>query len=90
MGEHSGIKYGKRSVLPPGPIDHSQVKVQISIKMDGDVLRAARRLAEEEGIGYQTLINRALRESLLGEESSEDKMRRIAREEIVNSKRRSA
>jgi uncharacterized protein (DUF4415 family) len=39
-------------------------KTRITIMLDNFVIDAFRQLAEQEGIGYQTLINRRLRESL--------------------------
>ena len=48
------------------------------------VLQAFRNLAEAEGKGYQTLINDVLRRviSQSGEQMTEEKLRRIIREEI--------
>jgi hypothetical protein len=39
-------------------------------------------LAEQESIGYQTLINRRLRESLESKPLDEETLRRIVREEL--------
>lgn len=39
-------------------------KSRITIILDDDLLEAFRRRADERGIGYQTLINHALREHL--------------------------
>ncbi len=48
------------------------------------MLQAFRNRAEAEGKGYQTLINDALRRviSQSGEQMTEEKLRRIIREEI--------
>jgi hypothetical protein len=35
-----------------------------------------------EGIGYQTLINRTLRQALTDEQITEESLRRVIREEI--------
>jgi uncharacterized protein (DUF4415 family) len=40
-------------------------KTRITIMLDEDVIEAFRREADEHGIGYQTLINQALREHLV-------------------------
>lgn len=48
-----------------GPIAQSKGKTRITIMLDDAVLEAARARADEEGIGYQTLINSLLKESLI-------------------------
>ena len=40
-------------------------------------------MAEREGIGYQTLINRRLRESLESGVLDEETLRRVLREELA-------
>ena len=50
--------------------------------LDNDVLMAFRAKAEAEGIGYQTLINRALREVLNTRPVDEATLRKVLREEL--------
>ena len=57
-------------------------KTRITIMLDNIVLEAFRLHAESEGIGYQTLINRVLRESLEFEPLTEADLRRVVREEL--------
>jgi uncharacterized protein (DUF4415 family) len=57
-------------------------KTRITIMLDNVVLEAFRLRAESEGIGYQTLINRVLRESLEFEPLTEADLRRVVREEL--------
>lgn len=59
-----------KSVLPD-KIEDKDVKVHISIKLDFDVLIAARNQAEKVGMKYQTYINYLLRQVLIddGQES---------------------
>jgi uncharacterized protein (DUF4415 family) len=57
-------------------------KTRITIMLDDDVLDAFRRTADEQGIGYQTLINLALREHLGRRPVDEEALRRILREEL--------
>jgi uncharacterized protein (DUF4415 family) len=57
-------------------------KKRITIMLDNYVIEAYRRLAEQEGIGYQTLINRRLRESLESKPINEESLRRVLREEL--------
>ena len=57
-------------------------KTRITIMLDNFVIEAFRQLAESEGIGYQTLINRTLRENLVDGPVSEETLRRVIREEL--------
>ncbi len=57
-------------------------KTRITIMLDNFVIKAFREMAEEEGIGYQTLINRTLRNKLQYEPITEDTLRKVLREEI--------
>jgi uncharacterized protein (DUF4415 family) len=56
-------------------------KSRITIMLDNDVLMAFRAKADAEGIGYQTLINRVLREALGTRPVDEETLRKILREE---------
>ena len=58
-------------------------KTRITIMLDDFVIDAFRLLAEREGIGYQTLINRRLRESLEAGVLDEETLRRVLREELA-------
>ena len=57
-------------------------KTRITIMLDNVVIDAFRQLADQEGVGYQTLINRKLRESLQARTLDEDTLRRVLREEL--------
>ena len=57
-------------------------KTRITIMLDDEVLDAFRRRADDQGIGYQTLINLALREHLARRPVDEETLRRILREEL--------
>ena len=45
--------------LPDNPEQH---KVRVNMFVDGDVVLAVRKAAKNEGLKYQTLINKTLRE----------------------------
>ncbi len=51
--------------------------------LDNAVIEAFKALAKTEGAGYQTLINRALRESLDRKAIDEETLRRVIREEVA-------
>jgi len=57
-------------------------KTRITIMLDDDVLNAFRRKADEQSMGYQTLINLALREHLGRQPLDEEALRRVLREEL--------
>ena len=61
-------------------------KTRITIMLDNFVIEAFRELAEAEGIGYQTLINRTLRQALTNEHITEESLRRVIREEMARHK----
>ena len=63
--------------------EESKGKTRITIMLDNFVIEAFRLLAEQEGIGYQTLINRRLRESLEAGALDEETLRRVLREELA-------
>jgi hypothetical protein len=48
-----------------GAVASAKGKTRITIMLDDAVIEAARALAENEGFGYQTVINNALRQALL-------------------------
>ena len=60
-------------------------KSRITIMLDNDVLAFFRERAESEGIGYQTLINAALREFVSSRPVDEATLRRVLREELKAS-----
>jgi hypothetical protein len=71
---------GKRGALIP-----QRGKTRISIHIDNAVLEAFRNLAEEKGIGYQTMMNKALREYLsssLPQPVTKEEVREVLREEM--------
>ena len=60
-------------------------KSRITIMLDNEVLSVFRERAEAEGIGYQTLINAALREAIGSRPIDEATLRRVLREELKAS-----
>lgn len=62
----------------------ASAKMRITIMLDSDVIEAYRRKAEATGSGYQTEINRALREHLQQQAPplTEERLRQVLREEL--------
>lgn len=75
---------GKRGrVLEPEP--EPAGKTRITIRLDADILDHFMAKADESGgqIGYQTLINEALRQHMEGQSPTlEAMLRRVIREEV--------
>jgi len=59
-------------------------KTRITIYIDDEILAAFRKKAEKEGLGYQTLINAALRNVLTPESTplTAEMLRKVLREEL--------
>jgi len=79
MKEEYDFRQGKRGAVIPQP-----GKTRITIYIDNDVLDAFRTRAENSGIGYQTIMNQALREYLDTSSTLLDELtlRRVIREEL--------
>jgi uncharacterized protein (DUF4415 family) len=84
MKQQYNFSHGKRGrVAPPEP--EPRGKTRITIRLDEDIVDAFLREADASGgsVGYQTLINNALRQHIEGKAPKfEDTLRRILREEI--------
>lgn len=82
MKKEYDFSKGKR-----GAVIKTQGKTRITIHLDDDVISAFRVKAEESRLGYQTLINDALRQYLAtaGKPVDSKTLRRILREELKKS-----
>ena len=60
----------------------SKGKTRITIMLDNEILEKFREQASDKGLGYQTLINQALRSYSNTEPLNEESMKNIIREEI--------
>jgi uncharacterized protein (DUF4415 family) len=84
MKQQYDFSHGKRGrVAPPEP--EPRGKTRITIRLDEDIVNAFLREVDASGgsVGYQTLINNALRQHIEGKAPKfEDTLRRILREEI--------
>lgn len=79
MRNEYGFSKGKRGAVIPSP-----GKTRITIMLDDDIIELFRQRAEAAGSGYQTEINRVLREYLVsgGQPITLDALRQVIREEI--------
>ena len=78
MKEEYDFSKGKR-----GPVISNNGKTRITMWLDDDVLEAFRNRSDQQGTGYQTLINQTLRTYIeTGKPLDETTLRRIIREEM--------
>jgi len=70
-----------------GAVVKSPGKTQITIMLDNDVIEAYQKQAEAQGIGYQTAINRALRNTISGDDAplTAGVLRQILRQELYET-----
>ena len=57
-------------------------KTRITIMLDNEILKNFRLRAENEGFGYQTLINQVLKNYITSSLFTEETLRKIIREEL--------
>jgi predicted transcriptional regulator len=83
MQDEYDFRQGKRGAVLP---QHG--KTRITIYIDDEVLEAFRQRAEQQGSGYQTMMNQALREylALAPVALDEATLRRVLREELEEVK----
>jgi hypothetical protein len=67
MKDEYDFSQGKR-----GAVALNKGKTRITIMLDDAVIDAARAVAENEGFGYQTVINNTLRHALLDSDPQEN------------------
>jgi len=78
MKDHYDFSKGKRgAVLPPQP-----GKTRITLWLDNEIIESFRERAGRKGVGYQTEINRVLREVLSGEHVTLEAIREVVRQEL--------
>lgn len=69
MKDEYDFSQGKR-----GALASNKGKTRITIMLDDAVIEAARTVAEEEGFGYQTVINNTLRHALLNSRGATEEL----------------
>jgi uncharacterized protein (DUF4415 family) len=74
-----------KSLLADEDLNPKNVKWRVTMMLDLDIIETFKKQAQEKGIGYQTLINQALREHLEGSESFEKRLEKL--EKAVFDKR---
>lgn len=83
MRDEYDFSTGKRGAIAP-----SKGKTRITLYLDNEVLETFRERAENAGIGYQTLINEALKSHINDSSDqplTESALRRVLREELTLS-----
>ena len=69
----------KGSIKSKSQVDEAlrDQKVLTSIRLDKDVIEAAKKKAQAEGVGYLTWLNKKLRSSVLGEKGLEERLDKL-------------
>ena len=75
--EYDFSKAKRGPVLPP-----TLGKTRITLWLDNEIIEGFRERAGEKGIGYQTEINRVLREVLSSEHVTLEAIRQVVRQEL--------
>jgi len=78
MKDHYDFSKGKRGAVLPTQPD----KTRITLWLDNEVIESFRERAGRKGLGYQTEINRVLREVLSGEHVTLEAIREVVRQEL--------
>lgn len=75
-----------------GPVIPQSGKTRITIYIDTPIIDAFRRLADEAGHGYQTMMNEALKQYLDASQKplDADAVRRVIREELERASSKAA
>ena len=81
--KNKAIKYGKVE-LDADEFDKKYTKVRVTMMVDEDVVDAFRAEAAKKHMGYQTLMNQRLRDSISGEATLEKRLEAL--EKIVLKK----
>ncbi len=84
MRDEYDFSQGKRGAVIP-----SKGKTRITIYLDDEILASFRERAEAAGVGYQTMINDALKAHLRNPSDqplTESDLRRVLREELLQGK----
>jgi hypothetical protein len=76
MNKKKTAKFGNVGISAKDFQDKN-VRIQISMKVPMDLLKAYRTLAEEQGKGYQTLMQEVLRGALATEKPHSERKRNI-------------
>lgn len=81
--KNADIRAGKRDLLKDEDFRAKSIRHRISIVIPEEVLMRFRKMAQEKGLGYQTLINQVLREASLANEgvaSFGDRLEKLEKE----------
>ena len=76
--KYADIVYSDKDKLSDEDFEPKNVKHRISILIPENVLNHDREMAQKEGIGYQTLINKVLRENMNANNSNlEERLKKL-------------
>jgi hypothetical protein len=85
MRKHYDLSGGKR-----GAVIASPGKTRITIMLDNDILDFFRARAEAQGVGYQTMINSALKDAVERASGGEERLTVAMLREVLRQELRAA
>ena len=78
--KRSNLKISKKGTQAIRKKAAALKKIKITINFDSDILNETKKLANQMGTPYQTLLNKILRDALLAKKAHDDRLGRIERE----------
>lgn len=74
----STLRKKKTETITAKDLDNKHMKVRVNCWIDGEVILELRKKAKQQRTKYQTLLNAALRQSVLGEKPElEERVKRL-------------
>jgi len=83
--KNAKIQYGKKDVLKDSDFKNENINTRISIVIPENIIMKLKKEASENATGYQTLINKILRDYVNGKDSLEKRVEKI--EMILKAKK---
>ena len=68
--------------IPLGQMFPELVQTQYVVALDEDIAEWAQRMGNDQNLDYEEIVNHILREYITAQESLEDTLRRVIREEL--------
>jgi uncharacterized protein (DUF4415 family) len=74
----STLRKKKTETITAEDLENKNMKVRVNCWIDGEVILELRKKAKQQKAKYQTLLNAALRQAVLGEEPAlEERVKRL-------------
>jgi uncharacterized protein (DUF4415 family) len=71
------LKTKNKNLLSESDINETNIKARVTTYIDLDIVKALKAEAKRKKVGYQTLLNQKLRQSVFKSENIEERVKRI-------------